>query len=431
MNKSKPISNTVEFVNITPVNNLISKCVVKVLYTGRNRNGSFFSKEVASKMANSLPGTPIVGKFLEEIQDFTDHTNDEMIVGEGGVRFKKQTVPYGFVSMDAKPFWQEFQDEDGITREYLCVDCYVWSGRYPECNEIVNSGKGQSMEIDPKSMDGIWAKLENDTYEHFIVSDANFYALCILGDGVEPCFEGASIKSSEFSLMVDTMKTNVLEFCADLNKALQGGENLDNDSNKGVEPIIPAVEPENTTGFAKKDDDEDKDKKPFPPKKEGEDDKDKDPEKEDNDDEDKKKKKYTLEEVAEYTELLAKYEALVSEKNSLESEFAKLIKENEGLKAFQIAKLNEEKDELINVTFAMVDAKLKEDIVANKESYSLEEIESKLSVIAFRNKVNFNLEDTSENESNTGTPITTFNATGASFEDNSVPAWIKALDARN
>jgi hypothetical protein len=56
-----------EFINITPVNPLISKCEIKVCYVGDtpNRNRSVITKDVAREMANSLPGSPIVGYYNE------------------------------------------------------------------------------------------------------------------------------------------------------------------------------------------------------------------------------------------------------------------------------------------------------------------------------------------------------------------------------
>ena len=63
MNQSIRIQNTVELINLTPVNPLISKCQIKVCYVGDqpNRNKSIITKEVAYELANSLPGSPIVG----------------------------------------------------------------------------------------------------------------------------------------------------------------------------------------------------------------------------------------------------------------------------------------------------------------------------------------------------------------------------------
>ena len=68
MHKSVCLDSPIEFINITPLNPLISKCQIKVCYVGDepNRNKSIITKEVAKQMANSLPGCPIVGFFNEE-----------------------------------------------------------------------------------------------------------------------------------------------------------------------------------------------------------------------------------------------------------------------------------------------------------------------------------------------------------------------------
>ena len=75
MHKSTAIPGTVEFLDITAINPLISKCKIKVCYVGNteNRNKSIITKEVATEIANSLPGSPIVGYFNEEKQDFEEH----------------------------------------------------------------------------------------------------------------------------------------------------------------------------------------------------------------------------------------------------------------------------------------------------------------------------------------------------------------------
>ena len=52
------------------------------------------------------------------------------------------------------------------------------------------------MELDSKSIDGHWAKDNNLGVEFFIINDAVFSKLCILGDDVEPCFEGSSVTAS-------------------------------------------------------------------------------------------------------------------------------------------------------------------------------------------------------------------------------------------
>ena len=71
----------------------------------------------------------------------------------------------------------------------------------------------------------------------------------------------------------------------------------------------------------------------------------------------------------------------------------------------------------------------KKDVIENKTKYSLEQIESKLAVICFKKKVNFNLEETSENKDNkkeTDNPVTTFNVDN---REDSTPDWIKAVES--
>ena len=72
MHNSVRMETPCEFINITPINPLISKFQIKVCYVGDkpNRNGSIITKEVAREMANSLPGSPIVGYFNEGNGDF-------------------------------------------------------------------------------------------------------------------------------------------------------------------------------------------------------------------------------------------------------------------------------------------------------------------------------------------------------------------------
>ena len=68
MHLSIPVENSCEFINIVPVNPLISKCQIKVCYVGEdpNRNRTIITKEVAESMANSLPGCPIVGFYSDK-----------------------------------------------------------------------------------------------------------------------------------------------------------------------------------------------------------------------------------------------------------------------------------------------------------------------------------------------------------------------------
>lgn len=100
---SVKLNSPCEFLNITPINPLISKCQIKVCYVDDkpNRNHSVITKEVAIQMANSLPGCPIVGFYNDASGDFEEH-NRSIDISNGEFKIKDTTVPYGFVDMNAK-----------------------------------------------------------------------------------------------------------------------------------------------------------------------------------------------------------------------------------------------------------------------------------------------------------------------------------------
>ena len=470
MNRSIPKGSHLEFVNIQPLNPLISKCEIKVLYTGKNRNRSFISKEVATKMANSLPGTPIVGQYFYQTGDFGDHGEEELVIDDKGIRFIKSTVPYGFVATDAKVWWQNFVDKDGVEREYLLTEGYLWTGRYPDCKRIIEKGNHQSMELDRDSLvgewskiSGEWSKFENDEHEYFIISDAVFSALCILGEEVEPCFEGANITKKGgimYSLDRDEFKEKMLDFMADLKDALnnlgyEGGKQVENLNNPTIEtPVVETPEaeaitepvaeetvvegvvetPESIEGAEAAEGEESSEgvEEDFAKKKEegeaNEEDSNSEDKKESNSEEEdnkEKKKNYSLEEVVEYQELLTKYAELEGQFNAISEELNSIKPEYNKLKEKAIEAEEKAKEDMID-SFYMLSEEDKAEVRANKANFSLEDIEAKLSVICVRKKVNFDLEESSKNEDNTETPITTFNV-GDSHD--ATPAWLRAVDA--
>ena len=461
-----------EFLNLTPYNPLISKCEIKVLYLGENRNKTYISKEVATQMANTLPGCPIVGAYKQEKSDFTDH-GDRITIDEDGIHFNCVTQPYGFVAPDALVWFQNFEETDEfgntVTRTYLMTTGYLWTGQYEEAQRVVERGNNQSMEIDKETLEGKWAKNINTGVEFFIINDAIFSKLCILGEDVEPCFEGASITAPDISVSFakteESFRQTLYSMMQDLKFALEGGQKMtlvDNNVEPVVEetpvvaePEVPTVE-ENLTeqdnveqtsteeiqdstessvsdSYASKKDEED-DKKDADDDSSDCDDKEEDDEEKKNkfakkddeeeeskeeapaneeepkeDDEEDKKKKYSLLE-AEYAELQEKYSLLEEEVNSL--------------RKFKADIEDTQKDELIN-SFYMLSDEDKKDVIANKSQYSLDEIESKLAVICCRKKVNFDLEDNSKIQDNMeGNPVTTFSL---DTEVNSTPAWVSAL----
>ena len=426
-----------EFINLQPldINPLMSKCEIKVLYIGENRNHSFITKDVATEMSKTLRGAPIVGYYKEENQDFRDH-GDQIIIDEKGIQFKCLTKPYGFVSPDAEVWFQKFEDTDDfgnkIVREYLMTTGFLWTGQFEEAKLAIEQGRPHSMELDKDTLDGYWSENVNTKMELFIVNDAIFSKLCILGDDVEPCFEGSSVTapnvSTNFSKVDDNFKQTLFSMMQDLKFALEGGnmakvdeekkdktnETVENKTDKTTEEVkdikteIDNKDKDKKKNYTKEDKKEEDNPAPAEDKKPEEKKEETKTPAEDKKEEDKKDKKdYALmysELETKYNDLSAKYESLVAFKQNVEKQ---------------------QKEELIS-GFYMLSDEDKKDVVAHIDEYSLDDIEAKLSVICVRKKVNFDLDDTSKNENKTEeeNPVTTFNLENAG---DSVPAWIKAI----
>lgn len=415
---SIPIANTVEFINATEISPLISKCQVKVCYVGQtpNRNGTVITKEIATEMGKKLPGSPVVGFFNKALEDFEAH-NKEISLRGNGIEISETTKPYGFVPTDAKVWFQKFDDE-GVEHEYLVTECYIWTTAYPESQRILEHGNNQSMELNAETQKGFWAKDNNSNNRFFIYNEALIEKLCILGESVEPCFEGAQFKT-EFSLeSMEEFRTTMFSMLTELQETLnKGGSHETMDENKKTlgNPEDPNFEAK------KKPEDEDKKNPEGNPAPEDNKPKDGDNKPADNKKEEPKKK-YNLDEVTEYTELLGKYEALQGEFEALKKEKGNLEAEVTSLREFKVAADRKEKQNMIN-GFYMLNDEDKKDVVEHIDTYSLDDIEAKLSILCVRNKVSFNLDNEDKKDDNQ--PKGLFNLENQA--DDNVPEWIKAV----
>ena len=501
MHTSIKLDTPVEFINITPLNPLISKCQIKVCYVSDepNRNRSIITKEVAKQMANSLPGCPIVGFYNEDKGDFEEH-NRIIDISNGKFEIKDTTRPYGFVDLSAKVWFQKFLDDGMTEREYMMTEGWLWTGQYPECRRILAHGNNQSMELDEGTLDAHWSKDGNGDPKFFIINEAIISKLCTLGESNEPCFEGANITAPTIQFAFeDGFKEQLFSMMNELKEYLnKGGEKVftryaveigdalwtalysrvedayviesvceDGEQKFAVvtaddkyyrldfsiaedgviefaaEPVLmeeytPSEEPQfdpvavdeyaKSKKAAKKDEDDDE-----PEKKDGEGEEEKCPkcgkpksecECEDEDDDDKKKKgkkeKYNLDEIQEYVELSSKYSGLETNYNAAQEKIADLEAQIGELTAFKKSIEKAEKEKMID-SFYMLSDDDKKDVIENIDTYSLDDIEAKLSIICVRNKVSFNLDD----DKNNG--VTTYNLDGGVPADETVPAWIKAL----
>ncbi len=417
-----------EFINLQPLdlNPGMTSCDIKVLYIGQNRNQTFISKQVAAEMAKSLRGAPIVGYYKTEQEDFRDHGEQITIDGDG-IHFKTLTKPYGFFALDAQVLFKDFQDSyqfgNAVVRTYLMTTGYLWTGQFQEASQVFkDNGKPQSMELDKNNLHGKWTTDINKNVDFFIINDAIFTKLCILGDDVEPCFEGAGVLPTSFTLD-DDFKNSLFNMLQDLKNytLAKGGSAVadikDNQVNESAleEPATnfenaeqpkqqekkPQTNASVSSTFVKEDDKEknNNDENDSGDGNEEENNKEKD---------DDKDKKYALLDQ-QYSELKANFESLQAQIQSL--------------REFKLNAENEAKDAMIN-KFSMLSEEDKKEVIEHKSEYTVEQIEEKLALIGYRKGVNFSLEEPKENDNKKEESITTYNIN----EAESVPDWVKAVE---
>ena len=504
MHDSVLIEHSIELINIVPLNPLISKCQIKVCYVGDepNRNKSIITKEVAKQMANSLPGSPIVGYYNEEKEDFEEH-NKIIDISNGKFVIKDKTRPYGFVDLNAKVWFAKYLDDDAVEREYLVTEGYLWTGQYPEAKRIIEQGNNQSMELDDKIINAYWTKDNKGKPRFFIINEAIFSKLCILGEENEPCFEGASITSPKvefsfdngfkqqlFSMMeeiknilskggasvmntyaveigcalwdqiynyLETNHRNGDECCSEYRvegiyeeegqkftilQHRSSGKyyqlNFDLTEENGfaaagemfevTQTYVPAAEPQfsleaveeyEATRYAAAPaatDEDDNESPEEPVVSEPAEEPAQEPAAE-------PVATYNLEEIPEYVELMNKYSALETEYNNLVLSSEQLNTQLSELTEFKAKIEKQEKEKMIQ-SFYMLSDEDKKDVIDNIDTYSVDDIEAKLSVICVRNKVNFNLD---EDNNNSSEPLV-YNL-NSEDEDIQIPAWLKAVQA--
>ena len=429
-----------EFLNIEPYNPLISQCEIKVLYVGGNRNGSYITEDVARDMANSLPGTPIVAAFIEDKDDFGDHGH-VITIEDGEIKFSCKTQPYGFVAPDAKVWFKDFVDTDEfgneVTRKYLMTNGYLWTGQYPEIQKALTEGLPQSMELDEASLNGHWATNANSGVEFFIINDATFSKLCILGSDVEPCFEGASVTDKQISkdfTVKDQFMNTLFTMMNELKDALQyseGGssmteaaevqETTEVEENTEVEETEFKAEESNaedpiSTSFADNDEEEGSTGEEGETGSTGE-------EEEPTSDEDetgekKPRQNHALEEIeAQFVKVQAELEAAQKE-----------LKE---LREFKLGIENQQKEELI-AKYHMLSDEARQEISDHKNEYTIEEIEAKLALAFVKENVDFSEVDGKKAETEVESePVTTFSL-DAAVDTTFVSPVLQALrDAKN
>lgn len=188
MDLTKYAALNIKMTKFSKVNSQFSLGRARVFYEGPNVNRTIIDADVAEKLIQTIPGTPIVGRYNSEEGDFEGH-------GEG-------QIAYGFVPLDPHPMRVEVTEEVyglPIKRKYYEVDAVIWDGRFPEAQKILEEEKSLSMELNPETMDGEFEIYDDKHYLR--ITNAEFFGITVLGDAHTPCFKDAKFFQAYASML--------------------------------------------------------------------------------------------------------------------------------------------------------------------------------------------------------------------------------------
>ena len=341
-----------------------------------------------------------------------------MHMEDGKLEFYCKTVPYGFVAPDADVWYQNYVDTDEfgnqVERTYLMTTGYLWSGQFQELTKVIEEGQPHSMELDENSLEGHWATDNNLGVEFFIINDATFSKLCILGDDVEPCYEGSSVTALDFSQK--TFTKTLFSMMDELKKTLENNKgglknmSLNEEKTDAVEfeaetEATPEVveEVSETIGEAETADNAEVEEPAETPETDAA-----DVDNAEDEEATEIKAEDASEEFVEEQENkeTPEPEFTAEQFAELQSEIDSLRAENQELREFKQKYEIEQKQSLIN-SYYMLSDEDKADVISHISDYSYDDIKAKLAVIYVEKNVNFNVEE-DDADTKTAEPSVTF-----------------------
>lgn len=269
-------------------------------------------------------------------------------------------------------------------------------GQFEELKKVITQGQPQSMELQEETLEGHWATDNNLGVEFFIINDAVFSKLCILGDDIEPCFEGSAVTSPEVSknfAMDKEFSQTLFTMMNELKDALssKGGldmpeefaeqtETIEEQSTEFVEETVEETVAEESVDYTSAEEapvDVEAENGEFEMSEEDKDDS------EDSSVDFSENKESEDEPASEYS---------AEEFAVLQEEIEALRAECQELREFKLNVENEQKDALIN-SYYMLSEEDKREVMEHKSEFTLDEIKSKLAVIYVEKNVDFSTLD--------------------------------------
>lgn len=213
----------VKITKYSKVNNQFSTGRARVFYEGPNVNRTIFTPEVAKELIKTIPGTPIIGRFNSDTNDFEGHSNEQ--------------IAYGFVPLEPNATKVEIMEEFyglPVKRTYYEVDVVIWDGRFSEAKKVLEEEKSLSMELNPDTLEGEFEIYDDKTFLR--ITKAEFFGITILGDAFTPCFKDAKFLQTYTSML------SAYESLIKGQESNIGGKNMPNTEEKVIEVEVNETE---------------------------------------------------------------------------------------------------------------------------------------------------------------------------------------------
>ena len=218
MDKLLSIETIATFTDIEPsINPSFHKAKTRIMAIESIANRCNFSKESVVNGLPTLKNVPIVTYFNEE-GNLGDH---EMAQDRDGKPIFK-TYGIGVIPESAEQ-WIEEVEENGETKQYLCSDVLLWKRQKREY-EFIQKHKELSVSME--------VQITNSCFdENKILNIDEFYftAVTVLGIGVNPAFDNASLTFSKQDDQIQEMMFDLKNF--------DGVGNMPQEENVVTEPV--------------------------------------------------------------------------------------------------------------------------------------------------------------------------------------------------
>ena len=232
MENALRISFASSLTNLCEKNSSFDSGVLRICYTGENRNRSYFSKEDIERNIKTIYNCPLVVNYDVESGTFGGHDMRVVKDSDNNVKIINATEPVGVIPESSNVWFEWETDKNGVAHEYLYADVLLWK-RQAAYEKIKADGiVNHSMEVTVKNgelIDGI-----------FHIHDFEFTAFALLGDDVEPCFESSALEmfsASEFKRSMSEMMQDLKDTYKSID-APNGVEDKNKNNTEGGEEVL-------------------------------------------------------------------------------------------------------------------------------------------------------------------------------------------------